>query len=319
MYRKNKMRVVAATAVTAVVIAAAGTAQAADATGRVDTHTGTIAPAAHTRAAGGVARDYSWDGVPDLLVRDAGTGLLFVRPHSGVFQGTETYGSPDLVGNDWSDMRWIGAGRFSRLSWQSGLNDLVAVTTAGDLVLATHTRGYPGLDTFSEPRVVGTGWNDYDLLFTHDYNGDAYEDILARRAGTGDLYLFPHQYLTNTFGQPVLVLQGTQNDDWLAMADKTGDGVADLLFRQDGALGVYSFADNLTTVISTGWNTADALVVADVDRERGPDLITRDTNGDLRVHRDSGIWNPRPDGTAPDAYLPPVDLGYGWGQYDWLS
>lgn len=323
-YRAVALVALAAAVVTTVPALASGERDSAEqpvATPRA----GVLAPAQEpgARTVGGHTGDYNGDRLEDVLARDATTGDLKAYRHSGSYQGTGTYLPPDVVNNGWFGSSAIVPGKFTSQRVEDGLSDLVGIRSAtGELLLATHSGAYGGPATFGPFSVIGTGWTSNDLVFAYDYNGDAYSDLIARRAGTGDTYLYRNKAAAGPgFEAPELVVQGGASDVWQAMADVTGDTYPDLIFAQgDGVLGAYSFKDNKTYIVGHGWNGIDAIVLTDVNTDGRPDLLGRRAdNGTLQAYVHSGTWNPTPTNTAYDTYRAPAAVGHNWHVNDWIS
>jgi hypothetical protein len=276
------------------------------------------------RAVGGNTSDLTGDRKPDLLVRHAINGDLLVYPHSGTFQGTATYQRPVTVAHGWSGYRWIGTGRFADQRVEDEFTDIVAVDDAGQLVVADNTGVgiAAGDQSFRPPRVLGTGWQVNDLIIAYDYYYDGFTDLIARPAGTRDLYLYVNKgYGQNGFEAPVLLTQVSTEDEWLAMGDVTLDGGTDVIFqRYNGDFGAYSLADHRTYTFSFAISLNALVAVTDIDGDRRPDLIARSWSwSELWVQRHSGTWQPNSGGYAHDAFLPARRVGYGFGNYDWMT
>jgi len=268
-----------------------------------------IAPtAAHNRAAGtgGVGGDFTGDGRPDVLARDATYGSLYVYQNSGSFSGTGTYSTVHLINTGWSYMKWIGSADLNG----DGFADVVSIDGSGEMRVAVNDEARaPAL---LSNQWLGSGWYINDLVTVVDYNGDGYDDLLARRAGTTSFYVYYNNggvTGTTTFAAPQLAVSGLFAD-YISVADITADGTQDLIFRQNGSLYAYEFGGDVT-LLGTGWNTVDQISLADVNGDNHPDVIARKlSNGALQVYAHTGHWNPA--NNVSYVLSAPVVVGYNW-------
>lgn len=135
-------------------------------------------------------------------------------------------------------------------------------------------------------QLVGTGgWNAMNALARHgDFSGDGREDVIAREASTGKLWLYPG---TGTGSLGTRKLMGTGG--WNAMSrivaygDLSGDGRSDVLAveKSTGKLWLYPGTGAGTLgarklIGTSGWNGMNALVgPGDMNSDGRPDLIAR--------------------------------------------
>jgi hypothetical protein len=167
------------------------------------------------------------------------------------------------------------------------------------------------------PRVrVGTGWNVFNALVgPGDFTGDQRVDVLARRASTGDLWLYAGN---GRGGWGPAVRVGTGWNVFNAIVgpgDVNGDGAADVLARRASTGDLWLYPGNGTggwkpaVRIGTGWTGMTAIMSpGDLDGDRVPDVVARDRAGVLWLYprTASGSWKPR------------VQLGTGWNSLNAL-
>jgi hypothetical protein len=246
-------------------------------------------------------RDADTDGYGELYTT-AGGGLLEVHRFSG---GGLT------SSRGWSG--WAPGTRFVPVGDMTGdgCSDMLTRTTDG--LLYRHSGGCTGVFLpDDEGTLVGSGWNGFDtIVAADDFTGDHLPDLLARRASTGELYL----YRTNVSGRVepgVRVGTGWKGYTIVGAADVTGDGIGDLVARDAGGE-LWRYDGNGTggfkprALVFRDWGAGrDAIVaVGDVTGDGFPDLVSRTTDG--RLLRNKG-WG---DGTFGATYV----LASGWQPY----
>ncbi|MFJ6576697.1 peptidase inhibitor family I36 protein [Streptomyces sp. NPDC091368] len=175
-------------------------------------------------------------------------------------------------------------------------------------------------------RLVGSGgWNAMSTLTRHgDLSGDGREDVVAREASTGKLWLYPGTG-TGALGSRKLIGSGGWNamNHITAFGNLTGDARSDLLAVEKATGKLWLYPGTATglgarkLIGSGGWNTMNALVgPGDMNGDNRPDLIAREAaTGKLwfypgtstggvgaRVLIGSGGWN------AMASFLPLGDL-----------
>jgi hypothetical protein len=270
-------------------------------------------------SSGAASGDWTGDGKHDILAREVAGGTLKVYPHSGTFNGSSTFNPAVNINYGWGTFRWIGVGKVNADS----LADVLAIDGGGTMRIYPHSGNFSGLTTLSPSVVVGYGWNINDLTFVHDVNGDGFGDVVARRAGTDQLYMYPNTGGLNglsTFGAPQLIVTGVGEDVELNMADVTRDGVPDLLFlTRDGVLGVFSPVEENSWGLMFGWETMNAVSLADVNFDGNTDILGRTHDGRLQVYPHSGTWAPTARYDAFNTFQAPVFLGWGWNTNNVIS
>ncbi|MDX3457988.1 FG-GAP-like repeat-containing protein [Streptomyces sp. ME02-8801-2C] len=163
---------------------------------------------------------------------------------------------------------------------------------------------------------LGTGWNAYNVLTAPgDLTGDGRTDLLARKASTGDMYLFANNG-AGKFRAGVKVGSAWNGYTRIVGAgDLTGDGFGDVLARDTaGSLWRYDGAGDGTLkarvkILSQWGATYNAVVgVGDITGDGRNDLVVRDTAGNL--FRNPGLGN--------GSFAPRVKIGSGWQGYKGL-
>lgn len=312
----------AAAALTAVALAPSAAAASAAAPAAVQVsdrqgHVAAPAPQVSTKSSTGGARsgDFTGDGVADLLARDANNGQLKVYPHAGTYSGTATYRPSVTINFGWGGIRWIGQGDVNG----DHLADVVYVDSSGVMRIAVHSGAFNGTATLKPAVVVGTGWTINDLIYTYDWDNDGLDDVLARRAGTGDTYIYYNNGFngTATLQAPQLWLSGGAGDIVQSIGDFTGDGVPDSLFVQsNGVMGLFDFTvggEEGTYALGYGWQTINAITLSDVNIDGRPDVLgRRASDSALTAYTHTGTWAPNADNLAFSTLRSPVVIGYGW-------
>ncbi|MFF2778182.1 FG-GAP-like repeat-containing protein [Streptomyces sp. NPDC058052] len=138
-------------------------------------------------------------------------------------------------------------------------------------------------------KLVGTGgWNAMNALTRHgDFTGDAKEDVIAREASTGRLYLYPGTG-SGSLGSRVLVGTGGWNamDRLTAFGDLTGDNRSDLLAVEKSTGKLWLYPGTTTGKLGArqllgtgGWNGMNALIgFGDMNKDGKADLLAREAS-----------------------------------------
>ncbi|MEU7068719.1 FG-GAP-like repeat-containing protein [Streptomyces narbonensis] len=141
--------------------------------------------------------------------------------------------------------------------------------------------------------LLGTGgWNAFNALVRHgDFSQDGQEDVIAREAATGKLWLYPGQnsgLSTVAFGTRKLIGTGGWNvmGQLVGAGDLNGDTRSDLVAveKASGKLWLYpgTAAGTLGArkLLGTGgWNGMNALTgVGDMNNDGRPDLVAREAS-----------------------------------------
>ncbi|MCT9091453.1 FG-GAP-like repeat-containing protein [Streptomyces sp. ASQP_92] len=174
----------------------------------------------------------------------------------------------------------------------------------------------------ADTRIIGGGWDVYNLLVSAgNMGGSADPDLIARDAA-GALWLYQGK-ADGTFQAKIRIGSGGWNgmNQLVGRGDYTGDGKTDLLARgTDGTLYIYpgtgqAVADaalGARITVGKGWETYKQLVsTGDNNGDGKADLIGNDAAGALWLLKGTG------DPKAPFAAR--VQIGTtGWAAFDTL-
>ncbi len=276
------------------------TAQPADGQGPALTATGTVA------LSGGAAvrRDHvGSDGIGDLLTLNSSGTLTFQQgTGKGLFSGK-------VSGGGWPAS--VVAVPFGDLNGDR-CNDVLVRMGDGSL------RGYkPGCGKALTPSTaytkLGTGWTAYNVLSSPgDLTGDKRADLLARKASTGDVYLFAAKSDGTLAAGRKIRSAWTGYTKILGAGDLNGDGHGDVLardtagtlWRYDG-LGNGLLKDRVKLFASWGSGYNAVVGAGDITGDGKADLVSRDGNGD--------VWRNNGDGRG--SFGSRVKIASGWQGY----
>ncbi|MCX4576023.1 VCBS repeat-containing protein [Streptomyces sp. NBC_01571] len=243
------------------------------------------------------------DGTADLLTLNSTGGLTFQQGDGkGAFAGKAT-------GSGWSTK--TVAVPFGDLNGDR-CNDVLVRMSDGSL------RGYkPACGTAPTPstpyKALGTGWNAYDVLTSPgDLTGDRRPDLLARKASTGDIYLFAAKSDGTLAAGKRIRTAWKGYTKIVGAGDLNGDGIGDVLAR-DKAGTLYRYNGTGTgplkdrVKVFSGWGASyNAIVgVGDITGDGKSDLVERDTSGN--VYRNAG--------TGTGSFGSRVKIASGWQGY----
>lgn len=157
-----------------------------------------------------IIADVTTDGFDDILSLD-GNGYWWVYPHSGTFNGKQTYLPRVQVGHD--SLEWIGWVMAS--PWfRENPDRIITVNGSGEVLGGRHTQKFSGTSTFADEVVLPGAvfdWKTTTSLSMMDINGNGSDDFL-KRLPDGKLMAYPFLGWGKSpaFGAPVQVGSGWQ-------------------------------------------------------------------------------------------------------------
>lgn len=258
-------------------------------------------------------RDFSGDGSPDVVWRNAGTGrnALWTMNRDQIDQTLSFSAGADLVIDLGWEIRAIGdvnGDGQGDVIWQHspsgqfGAWMFVGATRTGAALFETIS----GISVEPDP--------DWRIAGSADMNRDGRTDILWRHRGSGALRVWHMNGLEQL--DSIDLSNGVVDPLWdvAALADMNQDGWMDIVWRHsgDGRLAVWAMQD--TTVGETLALTPSAVAdpqwwlagVADINRDGHPDLVWQHlTAGKLAVWYMSGLTAIRYGSLGPGTLTDP--------------
>jgi len=270
---------------------------------------------------------------------DSHTGELFVFPHSGRFQGRDTYSEPVLIGDRFHWQRDYGVVRTIDING-NGHADVIAlcdrdVNGRSGVFLFPNRGRLDGLDTLAGPIQISGPRSDrrWETLGIADLDLDGCDDMFGREKDRGEVHGFFNRREVvehETYSREPVLMVTVDVADWpLGMADFTGSGRPDLLVRRgNGDLDVYEFAPDETGggvrfgdggrwfTVARGWQSYDRIVLTDVDLDGHPDLLAIGADGVLLAFQHDGVFDPE---NPLALFRAPVVVATGWQRFGMIS
>ncbi len=260
-----------------------------------------------------------------LIPEDRGNRISFNVQRSSCREDGEVYHSaetPPIAASNRAMGGWTGRGNF----------ELLGRTDDGDLVLYPRTyestwrfwdMSFEGgryySSSWDEPRVVGTGWDIFDVVFSPggDFDGDGYNDVLARDR-FGKLHLYPGDGDGGAGWRPLRSARaGTSSIPSWGPGDFNGDGNNDVLARDRyGKLHLYPPGDGQggwlePSQVGAGWQIFNKIIApgGDTNGDGAVDIFARDNSGVLHQYPADGQGD----------WKSPAVVGSGWGAMTEIS
>lgn len=194
--------------------------------------------------------------------------------------------------------------------------------SAQDLYIRMSNALYYTAERGTETKLIGSGWDMYNLLMTPGNLGGTVEPDLLARDAAGALWLYQVKPDGTVITRVQVGASGWDGMDVLAgYGDYTGDGKSDLLARTPaGAFYLYPGTGNAAADavfgtrigVGVGWNIYKTLVsTGDNNGDGKADLIASDAAGALWLYKGTG------SATAP--FVSRVQIGTsGWAGFNAL-
>ncbi|MFE9608005.1 FG-GAP-like repeat-containing protein [Streptomyces sp. NPDC006012] len=191
-------------------------------------------------------------------------------------------------------------------------NDILVRFSSGELRVYRTMRGQAFLTSTSHTSL-GTGWNQYNLLTSPgDITGDGRPDLIARKASTGELFLYKGTSTGKLSARVKIAGNWSGYKKIVGVGDFNGDGRGDLL-AQDRSNTLWRYDSNGSggfksrVKVASGWGSSyNAVVgVGDITGDGKADIVSRDTSGNL--------W--RNTGNGSGTFGPRTKIASGWQVY----
>ncbi|SDD50835.1 FG-GAP repeat domain-containing protein [Glycomyces harbinensis] len=230
--------------------------------------------------------DFEQNGTSDLFAYTPDGGLyLYPRGYDGAFD-------PRIfMGSFWDANLVESAGDLTG----DGLPDFLVRETDGELHISEGDADTVG--TATKDLLIGTGWNAMSAVVSGgDFNTDGKNDLLAREASTGRLWLYPGTG-TGELGARVVVGTGWNAMSLITVAgDLDHDGAADVIARRNSDNCLYFYGGKTTgglkngVNIGCGWNVMNTIAsVGDYNADGHVDWAARRaSDGALYLYRGNG-------------------------------
>jgi hypothetical protein len=194
-------------------------------------------------------------------------------------------------------------------------NDVLVRFASGELRVYRTYRGQ-AFTTNTPHTSLGTGWNQYNVLTSPgDLTGDGRPDLIARKASTGEVFLYKGTSAGKLSARVRIATGWSGYKKIVGIGDFNGDGRGDLL-AQDKSNTLWRYDGNGTggfrsrVKLATDWGSSYNVVigVGDLTGDGRPDIVSRDTAGT--------VW--RNSGDGKGSFGPRTKITTGWQTYKGL-
>ncbi|WP_181803919.1 FG-GAP-like repeat-containing protein [Streptomyces shenzhenensis] len=191
-------------------------------------------------------------------------------------------------------------------------NDILVRFSSGELRVYRTMRGQ-AFFTSTPHTSLGTGWNQYNLLTSPgDITGDGRPDLIARKASTGELFVYKGTSAGKLSARVKIAGNWSGYKKIVGVGDFNGDGRGDLL-AQDRSNTLWRYDGNGSggfksrVKVASGWGSSYNTVVGvgDITGDSKADIVSRDTSGNL--------W--RNTGNGSGSFGPRTKIASGWQVY----
>jgi hypothetical protein len=228
--------------------------------------------------------DFNGDGYSDIFWRDSSGNLAIWEMSSSTILNANTAGLGG-VATTWSivGQRDFNGDGNADILWRDTSGDLAIWEMSGTTILNPSSSGLGSVPTTWS--IVGTG----------DFNGDGYADILWRNTTTGDLVIWEMNGTAILNANTAGVGNVPINWSVVGVGDFNGDGMADILWRNNNNGNVAIWLMNGTTVANSStatfgnmpltWSVAGT---GDFNSDGYSDILWRDGSGDTAIWEMNG-------------------------------